>query len=34
VSGTVNVICLFIPAAACLPILYSLEAIIIAEWAQ
>jgi len=34
VSGTVNVMCLFIPSAACLPILYSLEAIIIAEWAQ
>jgi hypothetical protein len=34
VSGTVNVMCLFISAAACLLILYSLETIIIAQWAQ
>ena len=34
VSGIVNVMCVFISAAACLPILYSLEAIIIDQWAQ
>jgi len=34
VYGTVNVMCLFIPAAACLTILYSLETIIIAQCAQ
>ena len=34
VSGIVNVVCLVIPAAACILILVSLEAIIIAQWAQ
>jgi hypothetical protein len=34
VSGTVNVMCLVVPAAACLLILDFLEAIIIAQWAQ
>jgi len=34
VSGIVNVMCLVIPAAASLLILGSLEAIVIAQWAQ
>jgi len=34
VSGIVNVICLVVAAAVCLLILGSLEAIIIAQWAQ
>jgi hypothetical protein len=34
VSGIVNVMCLVMPAAACLHILGSLEAIVIAQWAQ
>ena len=34
VSGIVNVMCLVVPVAACLVILGSLEAIIIAQWAQ
>ena len=34
VSGTVNVMCLVVPVAACFLISGSLGAIIIAEWAK
>ena len=34
VSGIVNVMCFVVPVAACLLILGSLGAIIIAQWAQ
>jgi Na+/alanine symporter len=34
VSGIVNVMCLVIPAAACLLIFVSLETIILAQWDQ
>jgi hypothetical protein len=34
VTGIVNVMCLVVPAAACLHIVDSLGAILIAQWAQ